>query len=97
MQVPHQHSSHAQMGYELLQAKGSQHLSIYFQTLQFLLAGVQTVENDTKLCLITCRAVQIGIIYEHLPKAAMENGDIDIRVQACGRTLRYASFARIVE
>jgi hypothetical protein len=84
------------MGYELLQEKGSQHLSVYFQTLQFLLAGVQTVANDTK-STFTCRAVQIGIIYEHLPKAAMENGDIDIRVQACGRTLRYANFARIVE
>jgi len=38
---------------------------------------------------VTCRAVQIGITYEPVAKDAMENGDIDITVQACGRTLKY--------
>jgi len=33
---------------------------------------------------ITCRAVQIGITYQPVAKDAMENGDIDITVQACG-------------
>jgi hypothetical protein len=37
---------------------------------------------------VTCRAVQIGITYEPVAKDAMENGDIDITVQACGRTLK---------